>query len=1120
MVSNSATHRGGAILSFNENNITIIQSRLNGNNAVEYSGGAIYSEEQNKITVIQSRLNGNRASIYGGAIYSEVQNKITVIQSRLNDNKAVESGGAIYCHDQNNISVIQSRLNGNNAQKGGAIYVQGDSIVIVSFTLLHRNNATRGGAIYINRNIQLTISKSNCTKNNASTGGCLYGDRSALNFEGYECIENFSNKSGGCLYLEACNINLRSNNYFFSNKAKNGGGIYATSRAFLHLNQTYFSSNSAKKGGGMALIDDSTLFCLSCTFENNTANQGGGLYIASNAMEILIAQLTNSAFRNNNASSYGGGILVKTFGIRNLDCTEIKSPCDRVVLFGVIFEKNIARFSSIIMATTPENILVSCSEDFSMAQSLITRESIKTAIANNTLNILDNEELCSSWVIGWHLNDDPEVAIGTFGHTLNLTTISIDDSSIKVNDSRGFELDAMRSAKGSLSITIIAFDAFGKYPTPPLIDKDTLELSYSFGNIRKFYTFSHDNLTCIIYPIPKNVYLLNYTIEILPKEEDILENTTLMIHIDKCEINEDLANDKNTCQECRDGSYNFHPLEIGGCTPCSENANCSGRYIVPKEGYWHKGPCHDKVKECIVDDACNTPNRIEALEQITLNETSCDINETTLKKYDNTQFSNENSQGVASNQGSVTIEDGNIASPLIAPEEQASNSNTLEVQASNSNVPEVQVSTPNAPEIQENNSNGQMEQESSLNVQEDQECNANTPQIQESNSNASNQEEGDDVESVKQKVLEAWKILLNFLQVTSVAALMKIQWTKVVLNLFHKLQFISAATLNAISTPLDCILSSTSHTTRAIRRVLFSLLVPTTVVALLTIHWIIRLIGLHQGERLYFAKRFTLTIITVTYITYFDLTQAAVRVFNCISIHDDIDFNSNLTTKSWIADTSIECYKGMHLVLVGIALVLLTSVSIGYPLFCSYALFMKQDEVHRQRSWANETISFLCGPYKSRFIYWECITMLKKAFLSIIIVFSYSLGNYAQGVLISLVFVIFLYIHLVCLPYKEEYNNLNYYESGSLLSSCLTYALIQFLNVETYSELSRGFISASLIIVNVGYTCIMLRKIIKDLSSLLRALLKSEEIENLEDKNFFCLLILYFRTRRLHPSTS
>eukprot|EP00210_Caulerpa_lentillifera_P004011 g3826.t1 len=1039
---------------------------------------------------------------------------------------------------------------------------------MVSLALLSRNNAIRGGTIYVNRNVQLSIIKSNCTKNNATIGGCVYGDRSTLDVQQCECIQNSSHQSGGCLHLEACSTNLRSNK-FSLHKAKNGGGIYATSRAFLHLEQTYFSSNSAENGGGMALIDDSTLFCLSCTFENNIANQGGGLYIASNSTQILIAQLTNSIFRSNNALSYGGGILVKTYGIRTLNCTEIKSPCDRVVLFGVKFENNVARFSSIIMATTPENVLVNCSRDFSMAYSLIDRERIEIATANNTLNKLSDEELCSSWVKGWRLNDDQKVAIGTFGMKLNLRTNSTSELPIKIIGSSGFELDVVRGTREFPTIIIIAVDAFGNERVPLLFENEALELSSPNGCIQKLVIFFYKNLTCTIPDILNDISMLNCKVDIASKEEDILQSVALIVHSDECGINEDLTKDKRSCHKCREGLYNFQPKEVEGCKTCPEGAECNGTYVVPNDGYWHKSPCHSKMKRCIVEDACKTTNRDERIANFSKDSIDCDLDQTRMEEYNDilcqegyrgnlcgsckksygltwtfeckkckhimlsilnllaialyllltSSFTilgtlpldlNNNSQNVASNQASITIEDGNNASSLYTLQEQASNSNTLEGQASNSSVLEIQAS----------NSNVQVEQNISVNVQQHSECILNTSQEQTSDTSVSSYEESYDVQSAKQKAVEAWKILLNFLQVTSIAAFMEIQWTYIVLNLLQKLQFISAATLNAISSPLDCILSSTSHATRAIRRVLFSLLIPTIVVAILTIHWVCRLVRSHRGEGLYFAKRFTLTIITVIYITYFDLTQAVVRVFNCVSIHNDVDFDSNLTTKSWIADTSIECYKSEHLVLVGIAVVLLTLVSIGYPLFCSYALFIKRVEVHRRRSWAHETISFLCGPYKERFIYWECITMLKKAFLSIIIVFSYSLGKHAQGVLIILVFVIFLYIHFVCLPYKEEYNNLNYYESGSLFASCLTYALIQFLNVETYSELSRGFISASLIIVNVGYTCIMLCKIIKDLSSLLRALLKSEEIENLEDKNFFCLLIVYLKTRRLHPSTS
>jgi len=346
---------------------------------------------------------------------------------------------------------------------------------------------------------------------------------------------------------------------------------------------------------------------------------------------------------------------------------------------------------------------------------------------------------------------------------------------------------------------------------------------------------------------------------------------------------------------------------------------------------------------------------------------------------------------------------------------------------------------------------------------------------------------------------------------------MKVKWTSEVLGMMEKLQVFGAATINSISRPIDCLLSFASRATRVVWRTLFSIFVPTTVISILAIYWGYRAIMVHECDGSYLLKRILLTVITTTYITYFDLTQVAVRVFNCVVVYNQADHSSNLFTRFWIADTATECYKDTHLVLIGIALVVLTLISISFPMFCSFALRAKKNEVYMANSWAHDTLSFLCGPFKGDFVYWECVTMIKKAMLSIIIVFSYSLGNHVQGLLILIVLVFFLYIHLVCDPYSEAFNSLNYFEGGSLLTSCVVYTLVQFLNVETFPEFGRHAVSICLIFIAGCFVCVMVYKILSSIIDLLRMVLESRNVQVQSNANWFSIVRIYYENRKKRP---
>eukprot|EP00210_Caulerpa_lentillifera_P003972 g3791.t1 len=1103
-VDNEAGIDGG-VIDLYDGSITINHSTLNGKSFVSL----LTLVRQGEFVDNEAGIDGGVIDLYGGSI--------TINHSTLNGNIAKLNGGALK-GAPSAITIEDSMFIGNNATNGGVLYLDVNSEATITNSTLLGNSASQGGGIFSNQEVKLEISQSMFTENSAITGGCLYAVGSSLKAQAQHCTFSRNNASqyGGCSYFEACTVNLTPNTFIMNRAKESGRGIYVTRTASLHVKRTRFRNNSANSGGGVAI--------------HNKAIQGGALYIKSNGRNYLVAQLTKSTFRNNTASSYGGGMVVKTFGIKTLNCTDIRSNCDRVVLFGVSFIKNTAAsFGSIITSASPDNVLVNCDANYSTTADLMSRVELEHLMRHN-LKTIRPKKMCDSWKDEWLTNIEQKVAIGTFGYKLNIRTNSTNGTQIVRAGDGDFKLDVDRSAKFP-AIIIDALDAFGNSSAPLLFDNDALVLSSPNGYFRESSVSFELNLSCIISYTFEDLRSLNYTIRINPREEDIPKPIFLKIYSSRCGINEVLSRDRSLCRKCSDGAYNFIDSNNTRCTLCPRNANCNGRFIVPHEGYWHKSPCHDKLKKCIFEKACKFKNRTKSLIKFVEGINECiNTNTTTvLDKYKTKQCdkgyegplcgSCKKSYGSKTNFECIKCKHIMVSIirvlaiggyllfctalamkgilPLDSNQRTQNEERVPIIESHEASIIEVTNSN-HTREALENGNNS----------------------LQSHSSNEVVNRQGNEIEERKGKILEAMKILLNFFQVTSNAETMDIKWTTLALAALQKLQIFGAATINRISSPLDCILSSTSHTTRTIWRVLLSLLVPSIAAAILVTYWAYRTIAIHERDGLYFIKRFLLTVITITYITYFDLTRVAISVFNCVAVYDDPNFDSKLTTSTWIIDTSVECYKSSHFALLIIAIVVLILVSLGFPLFCSFALFIKRDAVNTPRSWAHEILGFLCGPFKERFIYWECITMIKKASLSIVIVFSYSLGNQGQGLLTLLVLVLFLYIHLVCFPYNEEYHTLNYYESGSLLVSCITYTLVQFLNIETCSELSRGIISASLIALNSCFVCIMLYKILKELFSLLRAILESRGILVSENMNIFSFLKFYYQNRRSVPSTS
>lgn len=77
------------------------------------------------------------------------------------------------------------------------------------------------------------------------------------------------------------------------------------------------------------------------------------------------------------------------------------------------------------------------------------------------------------------------------------------------------------------------------------------------------------------------------------------------------------------CLDCTQGLYSFNPRNKT-CDPCPSNGNCTGQVsvkglvvrhsLVPMDGYWHSTPFSTQMHQCLSDEACEYPDRVETLQ--------------------------------------------------------------------------------------------------------------------------------------------------------------------------------------------------------------------------------------------------------------------------------------------------------------------------------------------------------------------------------------------------------------------------------------------------------------------------------------------------------------------------
>jgi len=336
------------------------------------------------------------------------------------------------------------------------------------------------------------------------------------------------------------------------------------------------------------------------------------------------------------------------------------------------------------------------------------------------------------------------------------------------------------------------------------------------------------------------------------------------------------------------------------------------------------------------------------------------------------------------------------------------------------------------------------------------------------------------------------QVMINFLQVTATAASIDVPWTNEILGMFEASEYIGALSTAGASASIDCIVATDSAAEKSIWRMVLSLLVPGTVIIFLALFWVIS--TLRSGKRgTYFAKRMILSLVVVVYISYLGLTELAVRVFYCVEVSDSKNLFILSKSRYWAMDTAMQCYRNEHLVLMGIALVVLFFVSISFPLVFIAAFAMKKTQLQNQFGWIPETMGFLYTAFKENLAFWESLVMLRKACLSVIVVFSYPLGGQIQGQLAILVLTACLYVHLLFTPYKNEYSRLNIYESMSLFVSIVTFTLGLLLGTGKCKDIVEGLIAFVVISVNSLFFLFVVVLLVRSGLQHCRKVLESED---------------------------
>ena len=264
---------------------------------------------------------------------------------------------------------------------------------------------------------------------------------------------------------------------------------------------------------------------------------------------------------------------------------------------------------------------------------------------------------------------------------------------------------------------------------------------------------------------------------------------------------------------------------------------------------------------------------------------------------------------------------------------------------------------------------------------------------------------------------------------------------------------------NTASFSVECLTPMDAAVSRCIVRPIVSIAIPAAALLLHGVFWLWVTIRSAESWE-YLKKRWSLSFLAVSYLTYVWITKNAVNTLYCVRVHEFIDTDIESTSYRWTQATSVKCFEGSHAILVGVlGLPILLFFTIGFPVLLSWKLLGKINRDPSHESWFMDATAFLYRAYSDKFVYWESLIMFRKALLTIVVAFGYHLGSNLQAILAVCILTTALYLHTICHPFRDEFASLNVYEEAVLFFSNITFVMALLFNDERIGNALRVLLS-------------------------------------------------------------
>eukprot|EP00803_Ostreobium_quekettii_P003907 evm.model.scf_2235.1 EVM.evm.TU.scf_2235.1 scf_2235:7195-25453(+) len=1064
MFSENNAENGGALTAISVKLLSMDTATFANNFAVK--GGAMYMEAGGDSSPIKSRppahyLDGHRIvctenlASYGGALYLTVSPATAKLARKGLSPFDISNNDEVYGGETNNeddVFLEDSTFKSNVALAcGGAVYQERGRLgckecnfaknkVVGRSQRLHGS----GGALCLKKQSTVHGRGVRLTKNTAANGGAIYAEESLVDVVDGVVQSNKAMKGGG-IYVEIPfgtlfehNVSARVwNTQLVDNRAEIGGGAYL----FIEKGPiTTAFQNCSNATTTAASKQHAVNFLTVCGAD---PQQERALF------ESTFMSFKHADFVQNNASLTGGALFTNSPKAIDVCCGCASATDD-----------DLFRTTDGLKSNNP------CPDTW------LTNSAGKKDGGNVLATAVAAVKACNA---SHNASEAPSIDAGI-----------LDGSCVR--DGGLLQVFGHNSGTVLSRITVQMFNAFNRTLVGPsdlvmqvTSDENTVNLSGERLLVGKGEVILRQ-----IFVQAEVDKKHNLTLTFTPP---IFSNITIEVHVRACVPGEVQEHRKQRCNLCGDGRFSFNVTEQ--CEICPLLAECSDSLLIPTNGTWHSTSKSMQVHACILSKACNYDERTAWLSG---NASEAHREGRRLSYEDDDQYRQcaRGYHGVLcgacdSTHGKVRSGEcqqcGPRATNVLFTLLVAAWLTIITALLMRNALISYKYYGANAPPGPKHGLGPKHAVGPPVEVLRTTIVANHRESFQNSEMLASNQSirslvkggsglQGDD----RNYSNEIFKILINFLQVTGISIFVNVKWTESVANCLGATDAMSSGGDGLFS--IECALSG-GHVPRSIQALFLGVLFPCAMALGFIMYWAVRAVRRKKPPR-YFYTRWMVSILSVMYVFYLDITRSVLTVFECISVDSDRKGplgDAIARSMYWVADTDIECHEGIHLtLLITIGVPFLAFVTVGMPLGILVILVKYQAKLH-DRGFLDR-YGFLYRSYRPECRYWEVVIMLRKATMAGVAVFAYSLGPELQNTLGMGVLFLAIFVHLLKKPYVTEGPRLNRMEALSIFASFLVFFTGIIFNDSRTTEAGEIVVSAVLILVLVAVPTYLLQQLV------------------------------------------